>query len=89
VLKDFSLSSLIPRFKRKKKSVSVEEFFELVESSAKIGCWSESDKIQVTILKITEVAKAFYSSSPELHNTEISWEDFKAKFLNRFRDVRK
>jgi hypothetical protein len=39
-------------------------------------------------LKITEVAKAFYSSSPELHNTEISWEDFKANYLHRFRDVR-
>jgi hypothetical protein len=39
-------------------------------------------------LKIAEVANAFYSSSPELQNTCISWEHFKAKFLHRFRDFR-
>ena len=59
-----------------------------MESSAKIGNWSEFDKIQITVLKLTEVAKAFYSSNPELQNTAISWENFKAKFLHRFRDVR-
>jgi hypothetical protein len=36
----------------------VEEFFELVESS-KTECWSESDKIQVIVFKITEVVKHF------------------------------
>ena len=66
----------------------MKEFFEIVESSAKIGNWSEFDKIQITVLKLTEVAKAFYSSNPELQNTGISWENFKAKFLHRFRDVR-
>jgi hypothetical protein len=39
-------------------------------------------------LKITEVSKAFYNSNPELHNRGISWENFKARFLHRFRDVR-
>jgi hypothetical protein len=42
--KDFSLSSLIPKLFGTEKSVSVKEFFELVESSVKIGCWSEFDK---------------------------------------------
>jgi hypothetical protein len=54
------------------RKVSVEEFFESVESSARIGCWSDPDKIQISILKISEVAKAFYSSSPELHIADIS-----------------
>ena len=35
-----------------------------------------------------EAAKAFYSSNLELYATGISWENFKAKFLYRFRDVR-
>jgi hypothetical protein len=39
-------------------------------------------------LKITEAAKAFYSSNLELHNTGISREKFKAKFLHRFRYIR-
>jgi len=66
------------------RKISVKEFFELMESSARIGCWSEFDKIQITVLKITDVAKAFYSSNPELHNTSILWENFKDKFLQRF-----
>jgi len=66
----------------------VTEFFESVESSAIIGNWSQFDKIQITVLKLAEVAKAFYSSNPQLHSTNISWENFKAKFLRRFRDVR-
>jgi hypothetical protein len=86
--KDLSPISLIPKWSGTEKSVSVKEFFELVESSAKIGCWSDSDNTKITVLKITNVAKAFYSSNPQLHNTGISWENFKAKFLHRFRDVR-
>ena len=86
--KDLFLISLIPKWSGTEKSVSVKQFFELVELSARIGCWSDSDNIQITVLKITEVAKAFFSSNPELHNTGISWENFKAKFLHRFRDVR-
>jgi hypothetical protein len=59
-----------------------------VESSAKIGNWNDVNKIQVTVLKLTETAKAFYSSNLELHAKEVIWENFKAKFLRRFQDVR-
>jgi hypothetical protein len=69
--KDLSLISLIPKWTGTGKSVSAKEFLEIVESSARIGNWSESDKIQITVLKITEVAKVFYSGNPELHNTDI------------------
>jgi len=83
-----SFISLIPRWSGTEKSVSVKEFFELVESSARIGCWSEFDRIQITILKLSHVAKIFYSSNPELQKADISWENFKAKFLHRFGDVK-
>ena len=86
--KDLSLISLIPKWSGTENSVRVKEFFESVESVATIGNWSETDKKQITVLKLTEVAKAFYSSNPELHDTSISWENFKANFLHRFRDVR-
>jgi hypothetical protein len=85
--KDFSLISLIPGWSGTEKSVSVREFSELVESSARIGCWSEFDRIQITILKHSDVAKVFYSSKPELQKTDISWENFKSKHLHRIRDV--
>jgi len=86
--KDLSLISLIPKWSGTENSVSVKEFFESVESVATTGNWSDFDKMKITVLKLTEVAKAFYSSNPELHSTSISWENFKAKFLHRFRDVR-
>ena len=86
--KDLSQISLIPKWSRTENSVSVKEFFESVESVATLGNWIETDKKQIMVLKLTEVAKAFYSSNPELHGTSISWENFKAKFLHRFRDVR-
>jgi hypothetical protein len=63
------------------RKVSVNEFFELVESSARIGNGSEFDKIQITVLKISEAAKAFYSSNPKLHNRGISWENFKGQIF--------
>jgi len=86
-LKNLSLISLIPKWSGTEKSVSVKEFFESVESSAIIGNWNDFDKIQIMVLKLTEVKKPFYSNNPELHSTSISWENFKAKFLHRFRDV--
>jgi len=86
--KDLSLSSLIPKWLGRKKAVSVKEFFESLESSAIIGNWSQFDKIQITVLKLTEVAKALYNSNPELHSTSTSWENFKVKCLHIFRDIR-
>jgi hypothetical protein len=88
VAKDLSLISLIPRWSGTEKSVSVKEFFELVESSARIGCWSEFDKIHIATLKFSDVAKILYSSNPELQKADISWENFKVKFLYRCRDVK-
>jgi hypothetical protein len=79
--KDLSLVSLIPKWSGTEEAVSVTKFFELVESSAKIGNWNDVDKIQVTVLKLTETVKAFYSSNLELHAKDITWENFKVKFL--------
>ena len=86
--KDLSLISLLSKWSGTENSVSVKEFFESEESVATIGNWGESDKKHITVLKLTEAAKAFYSCNPELHSTSVSWEDLKTKFLHRFRDVR-
>ena len=56
--KDLSLISLIPKWSGTENSVRVKEFFESVELVATIGNWSETDKKQITVLKLTEVAKA-------------------------------
>ena len=38
-------------------------------------------------LKLTDAARAVYSATQELRDPTISWQDFKARFLQRFRDV--
>jgi hypothetical protein len=40
------------------------------------------------IVRLTDTAKTFYSGCVELHAPDITWENFKAQFLKRFRDVR-
>jgi hypothetical protein len=37
---------------------------------------------------LTDTAKAFYSGCVELHAPDITWENIKAQFFKRFRDVR-
>jgi len=86
--KDLSLVSLVPRWSGGETAPPIGEFFETIESSAAIGNWSEADRKQICALKLTDAARAFYSATPELRDPAITWQDFKARFLSRFRDVR-
>jgi hypothetical protein len=79
---------LLPEWSGTDKAVCVDEFFDTVGSLARIGNWSDSDKIRITVLKLTDVARVFYSSSEELKSAEITWDTFEARFLHHFRDVR-
>jgi len=63
-------------------------FFKILESAACTGNWSEKDMIRIAVLKLTDVARAFYNGTLELHDQNIMWTAFKAAFHNRFRDVR-
>jgi hypothetical protein len=67
VSKDLSLVSFIPKWSVTDKSVTVNEFFEIVDSTAKVGNWSEKDKIKISVLRLTDIAKSFYSGCIELH----------------------
>jgi len=86
-LKDLSLVSLVPKWNGGDTAPPINEFFEMLEGSATIGNWSETDLKLVCALKLTDAARAFYSATPELRDPTISWQDFKAHFLQRFRDV--
>ena len=83
-----SLVGLVPKWGGGDSAPQINEFFETIEGSAAIGNWTETDQKQVCALKLTYAARAFYSATPELRDTTISWQDFKARFLQRFRDVR-
>jgi hypothetical protein len=78
----------VPKWAGTPKTAPLGEFIEAVETAARIGRWSEEDKVKLAALKLTDTAKAFYNSKPELHRQETKWETFKAALLERFRDVR-
>jgi hypothetical protein len=86
--KDMSLVGLIPKWSGTEKATPLAEFFEAIEGTARIGNWSDADKIQVAVLKLTDTAKAYYSSTQELHARDVTWTQFKSAFRKRFKDVR-
>ena len=87
VHKDLSLVSLIPKWSGAATGISLEEFFSSIEGSTKIGCWEYRDLLQVAALKLTDGAKLFYSTCPELHSENVTWETFKEVFRKRYKDI--
>ena len=88
VTKDLSPVSLVPKWAGNEKAVPLHEFFEAIDSAARIGNWTDADRIQIAVLKLTDSARAFYNASSELHEPSVTWATFKATLQKRFRDVR-
>ena len=86
--KDLSLVTLVPKWGGADNAPPLAEFFEAIEGTAKIGNWTEADKIQVCVLRLTDNARDFYRATPELKDPNVTWDNFKAHFQTRFRDVR-
>ena len=86
--KDLSRVSLVPKWSGGDSAPPIQEFFDTIEGSAAIGNWTQADMKQVCALKLTDAARAFYSATPELRSPNTTWQDFKSRFLQRFRDVR-
>ena len=86
--KDLSLVALVPKWGGTDKAVPLKEFFDIIESTARTGNWSNEDMVRIATLQLTEVARTFYNGNLELHDQSITWTAFKAAFHDRFRDVR-
>jgi hypothetical protein len=87
VHKDLSLITLLPKWSGTETAIPLEEFLSSIEGAAQVGMWVDTDKIQVAVLKLSDVAKQFYNGCSELHSTEVTWDKFKSEFRRRFRDV--
>ena len=83
-----SLVSLIPKWSGTDKAIPLQEFFEAIDGSAKLGNWTDTDKIQVAVLRLTDVAKSFFNAELELHASDVTWARCKEAFYKRFRDVK-
>jgi hypothetical protein len=86
VHKDLSLVSLVPKWSGTDTSISLDEFINSIEGSARVGNW-DIDKIQVAVLKLTDSARQFYNGCLELHTVDVTWAKFKSVFRYRFRDI--
>jgi len=60
VHKDLSLVTLVPQWSGSDASVTLEECLSSIESAAKIGQWSDPDKREIAVLKLTDSANLFY-----------------------------
>jgi hypothetical protein len=69
---------------RRRNSPFNQRVFQILEGSAAIGNWTEADQKQVWALRLTDAARAFYSATPDLRDPAIKWQDFKARFLQRY-----
>jgi hypothetical protein len=89
VHKDLSLISVVPKWSGTDSTITLDEFFTSIESSARIGNWQENDQLEIEVLRLTGAAKLFYQGCTELHEAGVSWQIFKDAFRSRFKDVRK
>jgi len=85
--KDLLLISVIPKWSGSDAIVTLEEFLESIESSGRIGRWTENDQREVAVLKLTGSAKLFYQCCDELHEPGATWQRFKQAFRRRYKDV--
>ena len=89
VHKDLSLVTLVPKWSGSDASVTLEEFLSSIESAAKIGHWSDPDKRETAVLKLTDSAKLFYQGCTELHAEGTTWQSFEDAFRRRYENVHK
>jgi hypothetical protein len=88
VTKDLSLVGIVPKWSGTDKAVPLHEFFEILESAARVGNWIQDDLIRIAAVRLTDVAGIFYNGALEFHGNDVTWTTFKNAFYQRFRDVR-
>jgi hypothetical protein len=84
--KEMWVANLVESWRGDQSSVPVYEFFESIDEAAELGRLSAKDKLRLARLRLRGIAKAFYFTQPELKGDEIEYDDFKAAFIQRFKD---
>ncbi|KDR15261.1 hypothetical protein L798_10640 [Zootermopsis nevadensis] len=73
-MKDLSVVSLIP------------EFSGAINGAGKVVSWAGDDNIYAANIKLTGVAKTFYTGSTEFHVENTTWERFKQRLQDIMQD---
>jgi hypothetical protein len=87
--KDMWVANLIEPWKGDQSSVSVHEFFEAIDEAVEMDRLSAKDKLRLARLKLRWVAKSFYSTQLGLKGDDVEYADFKAVFVQRFKEKAK
>jgi hypothetical protein len=66
--KDLCTVTLIHRWSGADKSQPINDFFDSIEASTRVGNWSDADEKEMCILKLTDAAKAFHNATSELQS---------------------
>jgi len=85
--KDLSLISMVPEWSGAESEVPLDEFFSCIEGSASLGRWESADRIKIATLRLTGAAKLFCNGCPELNAADVTWDNIKDAFYQRFRDA--
>ena len=64
--KDLSLIALTPKWAGNDKAIPLHEFFETIESTARVANWSPEEMVRIAVLKLTDNARSFYNVNLEL-----------------------
>jgi hypothetical protein len=64
----------------------VIQFFESINEAAEMGKLSSKDKVRPARLKLRGAARLFYSAQPQLKADDVTYEEFKRAFIDRFKD---
>jgi hypothetical protein len=83
VTKDLSPVAIVPKWSGTDKAVPLHEFFEILESTARVGNWAQDDLIRID-MRLTDVARIFYNGALELHENDVPWTTFKNAFYKQF-----
>jgi len=78
--KEFSQLALILKRSGPEPVVTLEEFFDSTEGSARIGRWQIADKVEITFLKLTGPVEVFYQGCHELYEDDLTWQKLRMCF---------
>jgi len=84
--KDMWVANLVESWRGESNSISVLEFFSSLNEAAEMGRLSSKDKIRLARLKLKGAARVFYSAQPQLQADDVTFEEFRTAFVNRFKD---
>jgi hypothetical protein len=84
--KDMWVANLVEPWKGESNSIPVVEFFESINEAAEMGKLSSQAKVRLARLKLRGAARTFYSAQPQLRADDVSHEEFRTAFVNRFQD---